>query len=181
MSVASFAAPAPSNSSFCIANLISHWWFGSQRHFNSASMDVKALEIGTLAEAEMQRKQSQQEAYLPDYFLIERLHHFHLAPKQCPENLLCFGVYLAGQLDTGVTRLSAKALRQVESYWIPAAKELELTQGLTAAPPVETPPCCGAHRSRALPVTAARSRAVRPPRAPLVVRPALATPPARPQ
>lgn len=127
-----YTPPARENSSHCIANLIAHWWFGSQRHATASAMSVKGEEILVLAQEEVARKKSS--VYVPDLFLLERLHFFHQSARQCPRSLCCFGHHLAQQLDSGVSLMSENALKKMEQYWIAASETLELTRGLTAAP-----------------------------------------------
>ena len=126
--------PARENDSLCLANLVGHWWFGSQRHARPGSpMSSKVDMINALGQAEVARKKAQRSAYVPDLFLLERLNFFTQIPKQCPQSQACFGSFLAQQLDSGVSSLGAK-LPKLEEYWLKAAATLELEKGLTAAP-----------------------------------------------
>ena len=126
--------PARENDSLCLANLVGHWWFGSQRHARPGSpMSSKVDMINALGQAEVARKKAQRSAYVPDLFLLERLNFFTQIPKQCPQSQACFGSFLARQLDSGVSSLGAK-LPKLEEYWLKAAATLELEKGLTAAP-----------------------------------------------
>ena len=126
--------PARENDSLCLANLVGHWWFGSQRHARPGSpMSSKVDMINALGQAEVARKKAQRSAYVPDLFLLERLNFFTQIPKQCPQSQACFGSFLARQLDSGVSSLGAK-LPKLEEYWLKAAAVLELEKGLTAAP-----------------------------------------------
>ena len=74
--------PARENDSLCLANLVGHWWFGSQRHARPGSpMSSKVDMINALGQAEVARKKAQRSAYVPDLFLLERLNFFTQIPK----------------------------------------------------------------------------------------------------
>ena len=131
----SFSLPARENSSNCIANIVGHWWFGSQYPSSARTYVEKIQEADEVITKEKQRRKADPN-YIPNEYLVERDSllrqlYMHL---QCPHSLRCFGRYLTTQLDAGISRMDLVHMRDVQAAWSEETGRVQLEKGYLGLP-----------------------------------------------